>query len=119
MSNFLTFQGFINKANYIKNYLHRFFKIFLETLRKYPPLARSERCCIKDYKVRGIDLVIEKGTMVYFPIIGFHHDPRYFPNPEKFDPLRFQENRNPPGFFVFGSGPRNCIGNKPLNIKYN
>ncbi|XP_044733507.1 cytochrome P450 6k1-like [Chrysoperla carnea] len=86
--------------------------VLLETLRKHPPIPRFDRCCIKDYKVRGIDLVIEKGTMVYFSIIGFHHDPRYFPNPEKFNPLRFQENRNPHGFFVFGSGPRNCIGQK-------
>ncbi|XP_044743209.1 probable cytochrome P450 6a13 [Chrysoperla carnea] len=86
--------------------------VLLETIRKHPTFPRFDRCCIKDYKVRGIDLVIEKGTMLTFPVIGFHHDPRYFPNPEKFDPLRFQENRNPHGFIGFGSGPRNCIGQR-------
>lgn len=84
---------------------------FLETLRKHSPVARIDRCCVKDYKIRGTDIVMEKGMNVSVPVVGFHYDPTYFPNPEKFDPLRFQENRNPDGFLSFGIGPRNCIGN--------
>lgn len=50
------------------------------------------------------------------PIYGFHHDPKYFPEPEKFDPERFSdENKgdiDPDTYLPFGIGPRNCIGSR-------
>lgn len=53
-----------------------------------------------------------------FPVYGFHHDSKYFPNPEKFDPERFSdENKHniiPGTYLPFGIGPRNCIGKKIL-----
>lgn len=48
------------------------------------------------------------------PIYGLHHDPKHFPDPEKFDPERFSEenkhNIAPNTYLPFGVGPRNCIG---------
>jgi cytochrome P450 len=45
---------------------------------------------------------------------GIHHDPEYYPNPDRFDPERFMpENRHkliPYTFLPFGIGPRNCVG---------
>jgi cytochrome P450 len=41
-------------------------------------------------------------------------DPRWFPEPERFDPDRFApdmfEQVPPVGYFRFGGGPRLCIG---------
>lgn len=50
------------------------------------------------------------------PVWNFHRDPKYFPNPGKFDPDRFsEENRDkidPDTYLPFGVGPRNCIGSR-------
>lgn len=47
---------------------------------------------------------------------ALHRDPKYFPNPEKFDPERFSdENKHkivPFSYVPFGSGPRNCIASR-------
>jgi cytochrome P450 len=43
-----------------------------------------------------------------------HRDPRYYPNPERFDPLRFSTEakaaRPKFAYFPFGGGPRLCLG---------
>jgi cytochrome P450 family 9 len=48
------------------------------------------------------------------PVWALHRDPKYFPNPSKFDPERFsEENKHnilPMTYCPFGLGPRNCIG---------
>lgn len=88
--------------------------VISETLRKYPPLGFLDRIALQDYKVPNFDLTIEKDTPIFIPMIGFHHDPKYFPNPEKYDPLRFSENvkKSRPSFVYmpFGEGPHICIG---------
>jgi len=88
-------------------------KVVSETLRKYPPAVRAERVCTKQYKVPNRDLVIEKDIIVAVQTYGIHHDPEYWPDPEKFDPERFSEKvkatRHPYAYMPFGVGPRNCI----------
>jgi len=87
-----------------------------ETLRMYPPLGYLNRMAVQTYKVPEYNLVIEKGTPVYISMLGLHYDPAYFPNPNKFDPERFNEenkrNRPPCVYFPFGEGPHACIGNR-------
>ncbi|XP_021930152.1 cytochrome P450 6j1-like [Zootermopsis nevadensis] len=89
-----------------------------ETLRKYPILPFLDRKCVCDYKLpdpsgKGT-VVLPAGTGVYIPIIAIHNDPKYFSEPEKFDPERFTEEtkKSRPNYtyFPFGEGPRICIG---------
>lgn len=87
-----------------------------ETLRKWPAAINGDRICGKDYVYDdgNLKFKIEKGTGVIYSIVGIHHDPKYFPNPEKFDPDRFSdENKHnivPGSYIPFGIGPRTCIG---------
>ncbi|KAJ3651615.1 hypothetical protein Zmor_017644 [Zophobas morio] len=85
-----------------------------ETLRKYPPVPILSRECVRDYRIPGEDMVIEKGTRILVPVLGIHYDEEYYPNPEKFDPERFDEenskNRQQYSYIPFGEGPRICIG---------
>ncbi|KAI2473973.1 hypothetical protein C4B38_000069 [Diabrotica virgifera virgifera] len=88
-------------------------KAFNETVRRYPPLSAITRTCVKDYKFRNSDISIEKGTPVIFPLIGYHANPDYYPDPLKWDINRFQDkNEKHVGFYPFGDGPRNCIGSR-------
>lgn len=74
------------------------------------------RVCTKDYKVPNNDVTINKGTSILISTLGIHHDPEYYPNPDKFDPDRFTEdnkcNRPTFTFLPFGEGPRICIGQR-------
>lgn len=66
------------------------------------------------YPVPNDSLIIEKGQKIFMPMYSIHHDPKYYPNPELFDPERFsteEKSKRPNGsYFPFGDGPRHCIG---------
>ncbi|XP_026760052.2 cytochrome P450 6B5-like [Galleria mellonella] len=89
-------------------------KIFDETLRMFPIVSQLQRCAQSDYKIPGTDIVISKDQIVLISPLGIHHDPKYYPNPEVFDPERFNPEvvgtRHPCAYLPFGLGPRNCIG---------
>lgn len=83
-----------------------------ESLRKYPfPILNRE--CTKSYQLPGTKFTVEKGTGIIISLLGLHRDERFFPNPEKYDPDRFTEEKrayNEDMYMPFGAGPRNCIG---------
>ncbi|XP_055714130.1 probable cytochrome P450 6a23 [Phlebotomus papatasi] len=87
-----------------------------ETLRKYPVLASLLRICTEEYKMPNSNVTIKPGMRTFIPIYGFHHDPQYYPNPDKFDPDRFTKEalaaRPQYSFIPFGEGPRVCIGQR-------
>ncbi|XP_044007069.1 probable cytochrome P450 6a14 [Aphidius gifuensis] len=89
-------------------------KIIKETLRKYPPVTTLMRKSTATYTLAGTNVTIPTGTKVWIPIYAIQRDPTYFPNPNEFDPERFNDaavkNRHPMSFLSFGDGPRNCIG---------
>ncbi|KAF5291533.1 hypothetical protein FQR65_LT01846 [Abscondita terminalis] len=95
--------------------------VVCETLRKWPSAFQNDRICGKNYVIEPVHpwektIVIEKGTTVLFPIVGIHRDPKYFPNPDVFDPERFSnENKHniiPNSYLPFGIGPRSCIASR-------
>lgn len=80
----------------------------------HPSVPLLNRVCIEDCKIPESNVTIKKGTGVMISVTGLQHDPRYFPEPSKFDPERFnKENiakRSPYVYLPFGDGPRICIG---------
>ncbi|XP_072748317.1 cytochrome P450 9e2-like isoform X2 [Anoplolepis gracilipes] len=92
-----------------------------ETLRKYPPVIFTDRLCTKSYELPPAEpgyksLIVKSDTVMMIPVYALHRDPKYFPNPDKFDPERFnEENKDnivPYTYLPFGHGPRKCIGNR-------
>ena len=99
--------------------------MFTETLRKYPVIPFLERMCCSDYELPAPTgngtITLPAGTGVFIPVLALHHDPTYFPKPQKFDPESFKEEneRSRPNYtyMPFGEGPRKCLGkNKHLYL---
>ncbi|XP_054983870.1 leukotriene-B4 omega-hydroxylase 3-like isoform X4 [Sorex araneus] len=84
-----------------------------ESLRLHPPVTVVSRCCSQDVPLPD-GRVIPKGVICLISIFGTHHNPSVWPDPEVYDPFRFQpenmEDRSPLAFIPFSAGPRNCIG---------
>jgi len=104
----------VNKAKYLD-------MVISETLRKWPAAVAADRVCVKEYVIPPVGpqekpVTINKNDVMWLPIMGLHYDPEYFPNPNKFDPERFNdENKGkikPYTYIPFGAGPRNCIGSR-------
>ncbi|CAG9769801.1 unnamed protein product [Ceutorhynchus assimilis] len=95
--------------------------VVCEILRKWPPAGGIDRVVTKPYIIEPElpherPLHLKPGDILMLPIGGLMRDPKYFPDPEKFDPERFsdenKDNIEPYTYLPFGSGPRNCIGNR-------
>jgi len=101
--------------------LHYTDMVLEETLRKYSINVVLFREATEKYKVPGDSLIIEKGQKIIIPMHSIHHDSKYYPNPDTFDPERFtleeKSKRRPSGsYFPFGDGPRHCIGKRFAEI---
>ncbi len=87
-------------------------QVINEALRLYPPFWMIDRVAVSDDRVG--DVVIPAGSTVIVYVYGAHHAPRYWQDPERFDPERFTKEevkqRTPFTFLPFGGGPRVCIG---------
>ncbi|XP_015833627.1 cytochrome P450 4c3-like [Tribolium castaneum] len=83
-----------------------------EGLRLYSPVPIYGRLIDQDTEYNGT--MIPKGVGVIIFAHGIHMNPKYYPNPEKFDPSRFENTtgKDPFTFIPFSAGPRNCIGQK-------
>ncbi|GLJ17010.1 hypothetical protein SUGI_0294290 [Cryptomeria japonica] len=82
-----------------------------ETMRLHPPAPGAWRQCIADISYSGY--TIPKGWKACWVSFSTHMNPEHFPDPDKFDPSRFEGSGPPPYTFVpFGGGPRMCPGNE-------
>jgi cytochrome P450 len=87
-------------------------RVLAETLRLYPPIWAAGRRAIAEVKIG--DYTLPAGSLVLVSQYIVHHDPRWWPDPERFDPERWApaaaESRPKYSFFPFGGGTRYCIG---------
>jgi len=87
-------------------------QVLAESMRCYPPAWGVGRRAMEDVEIGGY--TIPRGTIVLVSQYLLHHDARFFPDPETFDPDRWlpERQRGRPRFayFPFGGGNRVCIG---------
>lgn len=87
--------------------------VITEALRLYPPGWIITRITSVDTELNG-HLIPAGTTTVYSPYL-IHHRPDLYPNPEQFDPHRWNDSDpstlyRQGAFVPFGGGPHRCIG---------
>jgi cytochrome P450 len=87
--------------------------VIKETMRLEPTVAIFPRYVPEDtalgeYQIKGDSIVL-------LPPYVLHHDPRWWSQPDQYDPTRFSAENEPNipkyAYLPFGGGPRICIGN--------
>ena len=83
-----------------------------ESMRLYPPAWAMGRRAVRDFPLG--EYYLPARTSVFMSQYIMHRNPKYFPDPLRFDPERFSpeaESRRPRfAYFPFGGGARQCIG---------
>ena len=91
------------------SYFNAFMK---EVLRLYPPAGIIIRYNMKEENLKGVK--VPAGTKMVIPIHLLHRHPKYWKDPEEFQPERWMGEEHPSShkhaFMPFSNGPRNCIG---------
>jgi len=86
--------------------------VLAESMRLFPPAWGIGRYTTSDVKI-GDWNVPEKALVLVSQWVT-HRDARFWPDPERFEPLRFTPEakaaRPKMAYFPFGAGPRICIG---------
>jgi cytochrome P450 len=87
-------------------------RAFAESLRLYPPVWAVGRQAIDDCTIAGQH--VARGSVLIISQYVTQHDPRWFAEPEKFDPERWQPaaraERPKFSYFPFSAGSRSCLG---------
>jgi cytochrome P450 len=87
-------------------------KVLRESMRLYPPVWTMGRYVENDYPVG--EYTIPAGSSILMSQYVMHHDPRYYEEPEQFNPDRwtakFKTDLPRFSYFPFGGGTRGCIG---------
>lgn len=87
-------------------------QVLQEALRLYPPIISLSRRVITPFEIMGYSIPVD--AHVYMSQYAVQRDPRWWPDPERFDPDRFSPGANMEwrraAYFPFGMGARQCIG---------
>jgi enediyne biosynthesis protein E7 len=87
--------------------------VLQEAMRLYPPVWILPRRAIAADEVGGYH--VPAGAEVLICPYTLHRHPRYWPEPDRFDPERFdpdvKTDRPRYAHIPFGAGPRFCVGN--------
>jgi cytochrome P450 len=87
--------------------------VYAESMRLYPPSWVVARTATEGYRMAS-GAWIPRGAHLIASQLIVHHDPRWWPEPMRFDPERFTEaakaTRPKFAYFPFGGGARYCIG---------
>jgi len=93
--------------------------VFKETMRLYPPAAVIPKEALQDTELNGYK--VPSGTLVFISSYGLHSNPKLWPNPDQFEPERFDTRVNPQqntfAYVPFSGGPRSCIGSKFAQVE--
>lgn len=88
--------------------------VLKESMRLYPPAWIVTRQAIETVELGGYTL--PAGSILMLSPYVVHRDPRFWEDPERFQPERFVPEREAAipryAYFPFGGGPRICIGNQ-------
>ncbi|KAJ4845834.1 hypothetical protein Tsubulata_015050 [Turnera subulata] len=90
-------------------------RVIQETLRVASILSFTFREAVEDVEYEGY--LIPKGWKVLPLFRNIHHSPENFPDPEKFDPSRFEAAPKPNTFMPFGNGTHSCPGNELAKLE--
>nr|CAD1830968.1 unnamed protein product [Ananas comosus var. bracteatus] len=90
-------------------------RVIQETMRVASILSFTFREAVQDVELEGY--LIPKGWKVMPLFRNIHHSPDNFPNPEKFDPSRFEVSPKPNTFMPFGNGSHSCPGNELAKLE--
>ena len=90
--------------------LERTRNVVSETLRLFPPTTGVNRQATEALTLG--DFQIPAGAQFLIPQWVPHRDPRWWEEPETFDPARWERDVDRPRFayFPFSGGPRACVG---------
>ncbi|KAL8110900.1 beta-amyrin 6-beta-monooxygenase-like [Apium graveolens] len=90
--------------------------VVCETLRLMPPALGGLREVTHDFEYAGF--TIPKGWKTLWTVHTTHKDPKYFADPETFDPSRFEGKGPAPFTYVpFGGGSRMCPGKEYARLE--
>jgi len=85
---------------------------FKEALRLKPPVPSMPRRAVRDFTFSGF--AIPGGTMIGINPLFTHHMPEIWPDPDRFDPMRFtddaQRSRHRFAWVPYGGGAHMCLG---------